>query len=420
MKLFRSRKKQSNQPTKRRVIFVSHEATRTGAPKIILNIARQFAEKCDIQSETILHSGGFLATNFEQLGPVDCMNLPRQACDELCKRVSRFVQREKNNLPMLAVCNSMESRFVALELAKAGIPALSLVHELPSSYTHDDYKTVFDASQKVIFPAHAVREATEEFTDVPYGKGLVLPQGLLNPDFGTGIIRDDAKNQVRQELGLAENAFIVLGCGTLDLRKGIDHYVNIARSTVAQNQSDRPIHFIWVGEGPRWTHSPYHYVQLDLKNSPAKGYVHFIGERENVEPYFMGSDAFLLTSRVDPFPCVIHEAMATSLPVIAFADSGGAPEALGNGSGFVVPYGDHSHAANVILMLSGQPEVASGLRDKSVERVRTRYRFEDYADKLIDLGEMVTGTQLRKMPIGAREPAPATIPMPVPGERHAA
>jgi len=325
MKLFRSRKKHSNQPTKRRVIFVSHEATRTGAPKIILNIVRQFAAKCDIQSETILHSGGFLATDFERLGPVDCMNLPCKSDEELGKRVTRFVQREKNNLPVLAICNSMESRFVALELAKAGIPALSLVHELPSSYTHDDYNTVFEASQKVIFPAHAVREATEEFTDVPYGKGVVLPQGLLDPTFGTGISRDDAKVRIRKELGLAENAFVVLGCGTLDLRKGIDHYVNIARNTVAQNQSDRPIHFIWVGEGPRWTHSPYHYVQLDLQNSPAKGYVHFIGERENVEPYFMGADTFLLTSRVDPFPCVIHEAMATSLPVIAFADSGGAP-----------------------------------------------------------------------------------------------
>ena len=422
MRLFRSRKKKKARPeSQRRVLFVSHEATRTGAPKIILNILKHFYARCDIQCESILHSGGFLASEFEQHGIVDCMNLPREASEDLTKRIEKFVHREKGNVPVMAVCNSMESRFVAEELAKHGVPLISLVHELPSSYTLQDYSTVFDASNRVVFPVHAVREATEAFTDVPYGKGLVLSQGLLNPKFGTGITREESHQRIRKELGLPENAFLVLGCGTLDLRKGIDHYVNVARATVAQNQSNTPIHFVWVGEGPRWTHSPYHYVQLDLQNSPAHGYVHFIGEREDVEPYFMGSDAFLLTSRVDPFPCVIHEAMASSLPVITFSDSGGAPEAVGNGSGFVVPYGDHNHAGNVIRMLASQPEIASGMREKSFERVHTRYRFEDYADKLIDVCESILGYELRKpgaaqapMAPAAVAPYPSTIPIHAP------
>ena len=410
MKLFRSRKKKANSESKqRRVLFVSHEATRTGAPKIILNILKHFASTCDIQCETLLHSGGHLAKNFAEHGTIDCMNLPRESSEELSRRVVKFVQREKSNTPIMAVCNSMESRFVAAELANHGIPLISLLHELPSSYTHEDYSTVFDASQRIVFPVHAVREATEAFTDVPFGKGLVLSQGLLNPEFGTGVNRDEARAQIRKELALPENAFLVLGCGTLDLRKGIDHFINIARSVVMQNFSNTPIHFVWVGEGPRWTHSPYHYVQLDLQNSPARNFVHFIGERENVEPYFMGSDAFLLTSRVDPFPCVIHEAMASGLPVITFANSGGAPEAVGNGSGFVVPYGDHGHAGNIVRMLAGQPDIAAGMRERSSERVRTRYRFDDYADKLIDVCESILGYEIRQPGYAPANPAPQPV-----------
>ena len=414
MRLFRRRKKKNTTALekKRRVLFVSHEATRTGAPKIILNILKHFSAHCDIQCETILHSGGFLAREFERVGATDCMNLPRMPGEDLSKRIAKFVQREKGNPPVMAVCNSMESRFVAKELASHGVPLISLVHELPSSYTQEDYTTVFDASQRIVFPVHAVREATEAYTDVPYGKGLVLSQGLLNSKFGTGIDRDEAHKRIRKELGLPENAFIVLGCGTLDLRKGIDHYVNIARETIAQNNDKTPIHFVWVGEGHRWTHSPYHYVQLDLQNSPARHHVHFIGEREDVEPYFMGSDAFLLTSRVDPFPCVIHEAMASSLPVITFSDSGGAAEAVGNGSGFVIPYGDYNHAGNVIRMLSAQPEIANGMREKSFERVHTRYRFEDYADKLVDVCESLLGYELRTQSNSASQDAyPQTIPI---------
>lgn len=424
MRLFRSRKKiVESQPKKRRIAFVSHEATRTGAPKIILNVLKHFASRCDVDCDTILHSGGFLAPEFERLSSVDCLNLPRESSDELSKRIAKFVLREKNNPPIMAVCNSMESRFVAAELAQHGIPTVSLVHELPSSYTHEDYSTVFDAANRVVFPVHAVREATEAFTDVPYGKSLVLSQGLLNPSFGTGIDRDEARRRLRRELSLPDNSYIVLGCGTLDLRKGIDHFVNVARAAITQSNlaTDTPIHFVWVGEGPRWTHSPYHYVQLDLKNSPANGFVHFIGEREDVEPYFMGADTFFLSSRVDPFPCVIHEAMAAGLPVITFSGSGGAEEAVSNGSGFVVPFGDHNHAANVIRMLAAQPEIASGMRDKSTKRVQSRYRFEDYGDKLIDVCEAILGYEIRKpAPAMAAPPTegnsfPGTIPMPSQG-----
>lgn len=224
---------------------------------------------------------------------------------------------------------------------------------------------------------------------------MVLPQGLLKPDFGTSITRDEAYTQIRQELNLPENAYIVLGCGTLDLRKGIDHYAAIARRVTETNNTATPIHFVWVGDGPRWTHSPFHYVQLDLEKSGARDNVHFIGERANVEPYFVGADSFLLSSRVDPFPCVIHEAMVTGLPVITFANSGGAQEAVAGGAGIVVPYGDYEQTVNVIRMLANQPEVAAGIRERSKSRVENRYQFADYGDKLIDVSEAVLGKQIR-------------------------
>ncbi len=398
MKIFgRSRKNGLSQsPPGRRVLFVSHEATRTGAPKIILNILKHFHRNCDIQCETILHSGGHLASVFGEYSTVDCLNLPKSRSDELSKRVSRFVHREKNNRPILAVCNSMESRFVTDELYRQGIPTVSLVHELPSSYTEEDYQHVFDISNKVVFPVHAVRDAADLKTPIPAGKSIVLPQGLLDAEFGQRIKRETARTQIRRELGLPNDAFIVLGCGTLDLRKGIDHYAAIARKVIATNKTGIPIHFVWVGEGPRWTHSPYHYVQLDLNKSVAKNHVHFIGERADVEPYFSGSDVFLMSSRVDPFPCVIHEAMASALPIIAFENAGGAPEAIDNGAGFVIPFADYEQSSGIIQLLACQPEVANGMRERSLERVHTRYRFEDYAEKLIDLCESVIDQRIRK------------------------
>ena len=399
MRLFgKSRSKRPKPPAgppRRRVLFVSHEATRTGAPKIVLNILKHFKAKCDVQCESLLLTGGHLADEFGQHSIVDCFNLPANNVDDIRKKTTRAVLREKNNTPVLAICNSMESRNVAATLADLKIPCVSLVHELPSSYQVEDYEQIFEASKKVVFPAHTVRDAADIKTTLPLGKSLVLPQGLLDPEFGQRLDKDSARNMIRKELGIPANSFIVLGCGTLDLRKGIDHYAAVARRVCAQNQSDTPIHFVWVGEGPRWTHSIHHYVELDLQKSKACNNVHFIGERPDVESYFLGADVFLMSSRVDPFPCVIHEAMASRIPIITFQQSGGAPEAVDNGAGLIVPYADYEQAAAAINMICREPALMTGMTERAYERVQTRYQFEDYAEKLIDLGESVISQNLR-------------------------
>ena len=406
LRIFRSnRNDESGSPAARnsrsshkapRLIFVSHEATRTGAPKIILNLLKHFQMSCDISCETILHDDGQLLDDFQCYSETHSLYLPRQRSGELQKKVRNIVNQRRRERPLVALCNSMESRFVAEILHKEGVPVVQLVHELPCSYSDADYRMVYELASKIVFPVQAVRDATNRKLTLPFGKDLILPQGLLDPNFGQGIDRETAYRQIRDEFSLPSDAFIVLGCGTLDLRKGIDHFARIAIETLRKNQSQRPIHFLWMGEGPRWPHSAYHYVQIDLKHTGAVGHVHFIGEREYVEPYFVGSDMFLLSSRVDPFPCVVHEAMAAKLPVMTFESSGGAGQAIADGGGFLVPYANYEMAAGLICSVAMNETMAHSMREKSLERVGNEYRFENYADKMISLTESLTGTTLRR------------------------
>ena len=373
-----------------RILFVSHEATRTGAPKIVLNILRHFHEKTDAHLQSILHSGGFLAEEFGLYSEVDCLNLPREPSDELSRRVRKICTRHKDSPPTMAICNSMESRFIAYELQQLGIPVTFLVHELPSSYEVIDYQQVYDCSERVIFPVEVVRSAANEKVVNPGSKCLVMPQGLLNPDFASGINRDVVRRQIRHELNLPQDAFIVLGCGTLDLRKGIDHFCGVARTLLRNRVHKKPVHFVWLGEGDRWAHTPYHYAMLDVEKSGIFPHVHFIGEREDVQPWFMGADVFSLTSRVDPFPCVIHEAMAARLPIIAFDQSGGAVECVSGGAGFVVPYADYDAMSERILLLANHPLIADNVRTVAQKKVHKEYRFDSYANRLIQMAERTT------------------------------
>lgn len=396
-----SSQKEGRQRTDRlpRLLFVSHEATRTGAPKIILNLLRHVVAQANVQCETILHQGGHLNWEFAQCSPVHCVDLPREFSDSLERKMDKIFHRKLSGVPDLAICNSMESRFVAHELRRLGLPIIFLVHELPTSYRVEDFETVYRVSEQIVFPVQTVLESVLAKAPFDRARTTVLPQGLLDPNFGKNYTRDACRQAICAELNLPPEAFIVLGCGTLDLRKGIDHFAAIARDAVRQASADRPFHFVWVGDGPRWTHSPHHYIELDIGRTAAAGQVQFVGERKDVEPYFLGSDAFLLSSRVDPFPCVVHEAMAAGLPVVAFDQSGGAVEALSDGAGIIVPYGDYRQAADSLVQLAQQPLLAERIRRAAQKRVDAHYQFGDYAEKLIALIETTLQRKLdRKAP----------------------
>lgn len=387
-------------------MFVSHEATRTGAPKIILNILKRFRATCDIDCETIVHNEGHLLEEFAQNSKVHCLRLPRVRSTELQKQIRGIVRKKGTKHPDVAICNSMESRFVMEQLNQLGVPVIALVHELPCSYTDADYELLYDNTEKIVFPVQTVREATNKKLPIPFTRDLILPQGLLNPYFGQNTERETARAQIRRELAIPQDAFVVLGCGTLDLRKGIDHFAAIARNVVRKNNYENSVHFVWVGEGPRWSHSPMHYVQIDLRRSKTASHVHFVGEREHVDPFFVGSDMFLLSSRVDPFPCVVHEAMATNLPVMAFDDSGGASTALADGAGFVIPFADYELATNIICALAKNPGMADGMRHKARERILNEYQFDTYADKIINVAQQVTGQTLTGANLRTQPPQP--------------
>ncbi len=369
-----------------KLIFVSHEASRTGAPLILLHLLRHFQQNLAADYAVLLHAGGVLHGDFARICPTECLDLPRQPSAVLARRISQWlISSRLTQGPVMALCNSMESRYITQQLHAHQIPVISLVHELPTSYTDDDYQLVFSASEKVVFPAQCVRAATECKSAYSSAKGLVIPQGLLNPSFGQLINRQHARQAIRHELNLPADAHIVLGCGTLDMRKGIDHFAQVAIAATNNLTSLCTLHFVWIGDGPRWPHSAYHYVQLDLDKHGIQRRVHFIGERDDVQPYFLAADAFLMSSRVDPFPCVIHEAMAAELPIITFDQNGGAHEAIAHGAGIVVPYGDYQAAAQAIERLATDSGYRSRLVQTAKQRVDTIYRFDHYGDQVLAL-----------------------------------
>ena len=371
------------------LIVVSHEATLTGAPKIILRLLAEFAELPQVMCRVLLHNGGALVDDFREHADAYMLDTKRKLVPHVDRMVRNSIRSLDRSKPTVALVNSAESRFIAKSLQDAGIPIVSLIHELPNSYEPNDFRLIESTSNQIVFPSQFVDQAAHGFVEIPRSKTQILPQGLLDEQFGTRFNRAAAKRNLAEELGIPLSSKIVIGCGTIDLRKGIDHFARAAQTMIHDHESNREgnheTHFIWLGGGPRHKHTPYHYVQIDLQRAGIADRVHFLGERSDVEPYFMAADAALMMSREDPFPCVVHEAMACGLPMITFAGAGGAPEALADGAGIVVRYGDTNAVAAELHRLTHDENYCDKISKRAIQRVRSVYDFREYAARVAKL-----------------------------------
>ena len=155
--------------------------------------------------------------------------------------------------------------------------------------------------------------------------------------------------------------------------------------------------FLWVGgdqTGPtfrEWCEHDAAYAELGDK-------VVFLGTQPRTSRYFAAADAFALTSREDPFPRVVMEAMAHDTPVVAFEYGGGAPEALRDGCGVVVPYLNVREMARSLSQLAEAPRYRDEIRARCRERMESRYSWSAYIDKILRILRDDLGCHFSKRP----------------------
>jgi glycosyltransferase involved in cell wall biosynthesis len=388
---------------KPKIVFASHEATRTGAPLILLNLVQHFA-RAGYELFLFCDAPGPLLDAFGEHAHI-IKGWTRKPLESSPTTDDSFEDFGRER-PILAICNTAIVPHYSEAFRRFGIPVVTLVHELADRISESYLRWIYGTSDRIVFPAEFVRKAANAKLILPKDKAVVIPQGLLDPGIANGD-RVSAHRIVCQRLGVPAESFLVLGCGTVDLRKGTDLFVNLAHTVL--RKTDAPVHFVWVGTEYDENLLPF-FARKDLANFGIADRVHFVGPQDAPAVFFQASNAFVLTSREDPFPCVVLEAMAAGTPVIAFAEAGGAPEALAEGCGVVVGYRDIGSMADAVLNLYHNPEKAAQLSASAKKRVLEKYRFEDYHRALVLLAQdqlgvsfepLAEGEEARQAPSGS-------------------
>jgi glycosyltransferase involved in cell wall biosynthesis len=199
---------------------------------------------------------------------------------------------------------------------------------------------------------------------------MIMPQGLyakIGPE-------PNARAAVRAELGVPADARIVLGVGYGNLRKGIDIFFDTARLAVDSNPE---LVFVWVGRlepsAATWL------LEIDgVRALPAN--VRHVPFTPAINRYLQAADVFYLTSREDPFPSTVLEALSCGLPVVGFAGCTGT-EALIARFGTVVPLDDRGKALDALISEISRQTAERSAAGKAV--VAADFLWEDYAFRLL-------------------------------------
>jgi glycosyltransferase involved in cell wall biosynthesis len=371
-----------------KILLVSHSACRTGAPLTLLRLLRALSELPDVECWVVLQQGGDLADSFARIAPtleVDALLARGVPGDEVYRLVASAF-REFSSWG-LAICNTIVVNGFHTAFAEANVPVLSWIHELPTFMEllggRDAIEAVKAASRRIIVVADFVRQALICRFQIDPDSIRTLYNGIEPRTLH--LSRETTRLQVREELGLPADALIVLGCGTVDIRKGADLFVNGARrlltDPLAGDVAARTW-FIWVGPGA--DENLQRWLRHDAEIGGLESRIRFIGWREDMPRYYLAADVFVLTSREDPCPASNQEAMESGLAVVAFDGSGGGPEVLGD-AGVVVPYIDVDAMAKAVRDLLANPARRSEMGRRGQDVIRRSFTWSRFMDEFLQI-----------------------------------
>ena len=309
------------------IVLVGHDAQPHGAQLLLLNIARQLKRQYGMRVHVILLGAGPLLDQYYQAADVNVAS-DKTVISNLFDKYHAMGIRH-------AMVNTAAAARVAPWAAAAGIEVTLLVHELPQALR--EYKLEIPArlgaraARHVVFSSAYLRDkfaGAVELADMP---ATVLAQGNYQE------VRFDAaaRARIRRELKLDAGTYLVLGAGFGHIRKGFDLFLQMARQF---GTARRDVHFLWAGDVEFMMQT---YLGPEMAAAGKAGWFTQIPFTAAVADYFSAADVLALTSREDPLPTVVLEAMAAGMPCVAFDESGGIPELLREtGAGLVVPAAD--------------------------------------------------------------------------------
>lgn len=377
----------------KKILFVTHEASRAGSPVLLLRLLRWLKTNTDIPFEVLVKSGGgSLMPEFEAVAPVTVLDdkepypptFSQKIWDLRLKKAFRAFMAKKRiaagNIG-LVYCNAALGDMMEF-LSFIKCPAIYHVHEMAHVLNGNpgNLEKIKKYTGQYIAASNAVKKGLVEDCHVPGAKIETVYEFVPTSEIKSG----SGRKTICAKLGIPEGSAIICSSGNTEWCKSPDIFVQLAQAVRAR--LSKPVYFLWVGGGGQaFRKAKLKEALYDVKELDLEDRVRFLGETAEPFDYFSACDVFVSVSRADSFPIACLEAAFLGKPIICFKDAGGAEEFVGDDAGFVISYLDVEAMAAKAIELINVPELRQRLGRQAKEKVAKNYDIEILAPRLLGI-----------------------------------
>ena len=186
---------------------------------------------------------------------------------------------------------------------------------------------------------------------------------------------------LKLELGFKEEDILIGTAGSPQFRKGTDLFIKAAQKVV--QTKGKNIQFVWMGGAePSFKHDIYIRSMLGLvERFKLQDNCHLIPQRKEIYDFYSSLDLYVMSSREDPIPYGMLEAMLFKTPVIAF-DTNGAREVVSENSGVIINENSWEALAAGIIELIEDSELRECLGENAKRRIIDHFDSKNRANLL--------------------------------------
>lgn len=367
----------------KKTLFISNNATRTGAPYVLLLLLRWLKkENKKIEIHILFLEGGDLLDDFKEIADVrysysDILikkSFGNRLYSYLLRKINkkntrknRYIKKIANQQYDIIYANTIASVSFATLLKKncRNQPKLiAHIHELDT--TIKEYLPNFNEHIPYIDLFISVSQLVMQHLNSDWGINSL--QNHLVYEFSDKEARKDEDDKKVFEVGAA---------GMVNWRKGDDLFIQVA-NYLKIRYPEIKIKFTWVGQ---LYHKQKNIIEADLEKANLKETVFFVGGQTKPEIYYKDFDVFLMTSREDPFPLVCIEVGKMGIPIICFEKATGTAEVLVDGGGFIVPYLDVVAMAEKLVLYYNDSTLRK--KDGDLNRMNfSKFTVENMGEKI--------------------------------------
>ncbi len=200
-------------------------------------------------------------------------------------------------------------------------------------------------------------------------------------------VRDDAERSgMRRDLGIREDAQVLLSIGAIHPRKGIDLLLE-AWVSLARRYPDAQLYLIGMRHdlnAPKLAEFKYRVDEL-LAASGAADRAHFLDYIDNVDAYLKAADILVFPSRREGMPNAVLEAMASGLPCILAPFIGLSPDFGRPNEEYLPTAHDPEAITRAVARLLDDADLRQRLAANGRHWVQDTMNVEDMLDRYAEL-----------------------------------